>query len=77
MDSNDNLPRITVPVLDIYGTGSPPDLNCAAGRKKLPETMRRYTVVQVAGAPHNFRGYEAQLLASVADWVRTLSAVEE
>lgn len=77
MDSNDNLPRITVPVLDIYGTGSPPDLNCAAGRKKLPEAMRRYTVVQVAGAPHNFRGYEAQLSASVADWVRTLSAVEE
>ena len=75
MDSNDNLPRVKVPVLDIFGSGSPADLGCAAGRKKLAETMERYTVVQVAGAPHNFRGYEAQLSASVADWVRALSAV--
>ena len=77
MDSNDNLRRVTVPVLDIYGTGSRPDLNCAAGRKKLPETMRRYTVVQVAGAPHNFRGYETQLTPLVADWLRALNAVEK
>jgi pimeloyl-ACP methyl ester carboxylesterase len=77
MDSNDNLRRVTLPVLDIYGTGSPPDLNCAAGRKKLPETMQRYTVVQVAGAPHNFRGYETQLTPLVADWLRALNAVEK
>ncbi len=75
MDSNDNLPRVKVPVLDIYGTGSPADLGCASGRKKLAETMERYTVVQVAGAPHNFRGHEAQLSAFVADWVRALSVV--
>lgn len=70
MESNENLTRITVPVLDIYGTGSPPDVSCAAGRKTLPEKMQRYTVVQVSGAPHNFRGYEAQLTTAVADWVR-------
>lgn len=75
MDSNDNLTRVRVPVLDIYGTGSPPDLSCAAGRKKLVETMDSYKTVQVAGAPHNFRGHEAQLAASVADWVRGLSVV--
>lgn len=75
MDSNDNLTRVKVPVLDIYGTGSSSDVSCAVGRNNLAETMERYTVVQVAGAPHNFNGHEAQLSASVADWVRALSVV--
>lgn len=70
MDSNDNLKRVTVPVLDIYGTGSPNDVRCAAGRKNLAETTERYKVVQVAGAPHNFSGYEPELSARVAEWVR-------
>jgi len=77
MDSNDNLTRVKVPVLDIYGTGLPNDVSCAAGRKNLAETMDRYKVVQVAGAPHNFRGYEAQLSTQVAEWVRGLSATEK
>ena len=73
MDSNDNLTRVMVPVLDIYGSGSPTDLSCAAGRKDLAEMVEHYKVVQVAGAQHNFRGDEAQLSAFVADWVRGLS----
>ena len=77
MDSNDNLTRVKVPVLDIYGTGSPNDVSCAAGRKNLAEMIDRYKVVQVAGAPHNFRGYEAQLSTQVAEWVRGLSATEK
>ena len=75
MDSNDNLKRVKVPVLDIYGTGSSSDVSCAVGRKNMAETMERYKVMQVAAAPHNFRGYEAQLSASEADWVRALSVV--
>ncbi len=70
MDSNDNLTRVEVPVLDIYGTGSPNDVSCAAGRKNLAAVTDRYKMVQVAGAPHNFRGYEPQLSARVAEWMR-------
>lgn len=70
MDSNDNLTRVEVPVLDIYGTGSPNDVSCAAGRKDMAAMMDRYKTAQVAGAPHNFRGYESQLSARVAEWVR-------
>jgi pimeloyl-ACP methyl ester carboxylesterase len=73
MNSNDNLTRVKLPVLDIYGTGTASDVSCAAGRKNLAETMDRYKLVQVTDAPHNFRGYEAQLSASVAEWVRGLS----
>lgn len=74
MDSNDNLTQVKLPVLDIYGSGSPPDVSCAAGRKGLAETGNRYKQVQVTGAPHNFRGYETQLTRPVAAWLQELSA---
>lgn len=70
MDSNDNLTRVEVPVLDIYGTGSPNDVSCAAGRQSLAAVADWFKTAQVAGAPHNFRGYEPQLSARVAEWVR-------
>lgn len=77
MDSNVNLTRITVPVLDIYGTGSAPDVRCAADRKALPAVVKGYTVVQIPGAPHNFRGYEDQLSTSVANWVRAMGGAKQ
>jgi pimeloyl-ACP methyl ester carboxylesterase len=72
MDSNSNLVKINLPVLDIYGTGSDFDVTCAAERGVLAEMQDKYKVVRVEGAPHNFRGYESNLTDHAKGWLKQI-----
>jgi len=72
MDSNSNLVKVNLPVLDIYGTGSDFDVACAAERAALSEMLDKYKMVQVDGAPHNFRGYEGKLTDYAKDWLKQI-----
>lgn len=70
MDSNSNLVKVNLPVLDIYGTGSDFDVACASERSALAEMSDTYKMVRVEGAPHNFRSYENKLTDHAKDWLK-------
>ncbi len=68
LDTNQNVRRVRVPVLDVYADRSPKDLNSAENRKSLVSDT--YRQVCIEGAGHGFRGHEAALAASVIAWLK-------
>ena len=68
LDSNANLRRIALPVLDIYGDGGDgKDLSYAKARSDM--ISDRYTQVLIAGANHTFDGDEEAMVKAVIDWL--------
>jgi pimeloyl-ACP methyl ester carboxylesterase len=67
LNANQNLQKIKVPVIDIYAdTG--PDAKAADFRKRF--VSNRYTQVVMAGAKHDFNGYESQFTGAVISWLK-------
>jgi pimeloyl-ACP methyl ester carboxylesterase len=73
LNANQNLQKIKVPVIDIYAD-SGPDAKAAEFRKRFVST--RYTQVVMAGAKHDFQGYESQLTAAVIAWLKQQESVK-
>lgn len=68
LDTNHNVRRLRVPVIDVYADRSPKDLSSAENRKSL--VSETYRQVRIEGADHSFRGYEASLAANVIAWLK-------
>ena len=68
LDSNANLRRVTLPVVDIYGDGGDGiDLKHATTRSDM--VSNRYKQVFIQGANHTFDDHEEDMLKAVIDWL--------
>ena len=67
LNTNLNLKKIKVPVIDIYAD-SGPDAKSAEFRK--PFVSDRYTQIVISGAKHDYRGYESQFTTAVISWLK-------
>jgi predicted alpha/beta-hydrolase family hydrolase len=67
LNANQNLRKVKVPVIDIYAD-SGPDSKAAEFRKRF--VSKQYTQVGIAGAKHDFQGYESQFTTAVISWLK-------
>jgi len=67
LNANLNLQKVKVPIIDIYAD-SGPDAKAAEFRKRF--VSNRYTQVVMAGAKHDFQGYESQFTEAVISWLK-------
>jgi len=70
LDSNSNLRRIKMPVIDIYGDGgNGKDANHASTRSDM--VSKRYKQVLIKGARHKFgkSKYRKLMVKAVIDWL--------
>lgn len=67
LNTNQNLKKITAPVIDIYADSGPDAKN---GELRKPFVSERYKQVVIAGARHDYRGYDDQIATAVVDWLR-------
>ncbi|MEW9897671.1 alpha/beta fold hydrolase [Chitinivorax sp. PXF-14] len=67
LNSNMNLPRIKLPVIDVYAENDK-DAQFAANRRWL--VSERYVQVPIAGARHDYKGHEDEVVRAVLDWLR-------
>jgi pimeloyl-ACP methyl ester carboxylesterase len=68
VDSNANLHRVTIPVLDIYGDGGDKiDQKHAKARSRM--VSKRYRQVLIPGANHTYDGYDNDVVKAVVDWL--------
>lgn len=67
LNANQNLKKIKVPIIDIYADIGP-DGKAAEFRKRF--VSNRYTQVVMAGAKHDFDGYESQFTEAVISWLK-------
>ena len=76
LNSANSLPKILVPVLDVYGEGDPLSAETAAARKAAYESGMGKSFIQVRvgnNAPHAFDGSEAEMGAAVRDWLKKIA----
>lgn len=71
MDSLAQLPRLGVPMLDLYGGQDLPEVLSSAEQRASQARKGGfdYTQRQVVAADHFFDGEEAELLAAVREWL--------
>ena len=68
LDSNANLHRVTLPVVDVYGDGGDGvDQQQAAARSDM--ISGHYKQILIPGANHTFDGHESEMLKAVIDWL--------
>ena len=75
MKNSESLKHITLPVLDIYGSGDLESvLKPSAQRKAAAKQAgnENYTVIVVEGADHFFKGEEKELIENTAKWLEKL-----
>ncbi len=63
-----NLKKVDLPVLDIWGGKNGKDSRAASERSGLVSAT--YTQVKISGANHKFEGREAELLNAVKKWLK-------
>ena len=73
LNTNLNLKKIKLPVIDIYAD-SGPDAKSAEFRK--PYVSERYTQVIISGAKHDYRGYDNQVAKAVIAWLRQRESIK-
>jgi len=64
-----NLDRVTLPVLDIWGGKNRKDARAAAERRGMVSDT--YTQIEIPAANHKFQGREDELVDAVADWLKS------
>jgi pimeloyl-ACP methyl ester carboxylesterase len=71
MDSLARLPRVRLPVLDLYGSEDLPEVLASAGQRAQQGAAAGadYSQVVVDGADHFFDGEEGELLDAVNAWL--------
>jgi len=76
LNSANSLPKIRVPVLDVYGEGDPLSADSAVARKAAYESGegKSFTQVKVGNkAPHAFDGSEPDMEAAVLAWMKQIA----
>jgi predicted alpha/beta-hydrolase family hydrolase len=72
LDSNRNLHKITIPVIDVFGDAednkNPADSDHAKERADL--VSERYLQVLVPGATHTFDGKAKEMLSVIVNWLK-------
>jgi len=69
LDSNANLRKINIPVLDIYGDGgNAKDARHADARSDM--ISKTYTQILISGANHKFTQHEQELVNAVVSWLK-------
>lgn len=71
VNTNLNLRKVRVPVLDVWGSNEG-DARAASFRR--PMVSPRFTQVEIAGAPHSYRGHEREVEAAVVGWLKKQEA---
>jgi predicted alpha/beta-hydrolase family hydrolase len=66
LNTNINLRKIRIPVLDIYAENDR-DAQFAENRKAM--VSDRFVQVPIAGAKHDYRGYDQQVAQAVTTWL--------
>ena len=69
MDTLAQLPKLDLPVLDLYGSEDLPEVLASAAQRREAATSGDYTQQTVDGADHFFDGEETQLLEAVTGWL--------
>ncbi len=69
MNSLKTLPKIRVPILDLYGSNDLPDVLENIRAKQQAVKRANIEQIEVEGANHFFDDYEDQLVNSVNDWL--------
>lgn len=71
MDTLAQLPRIRLPMLDLYGSKDLPEVLASAPQRELQarKAGSDYTQQEIAGADHFFEGEESELLDAVRGWL--------
>ncbi|MFO7604478.1 MAG: alpha/beta fold hydrolase [Gammaproteobacteria bacterium] len=75
LDNVAALLRMKVPVLDVYGSQTVPEILQSVDRRAFAvyQTGNDHSrQIEISGANHFFQGYEAELLQSVASWITML-----
>jgi dienelactone hydrolase len=67
LNTNLNLRKVKIPVLDVYAENDQ-DAKFAQNRKSF--VSERFKQVPIAGAKHDYRGYEKQIDDAVIPWLR-------
>jgi predicted esterase len=73
LNTNFNLKKIKLPVIDIYAD-SGPDAKSAEFRKSF--VSNRYTQVIISGAKHDYRGYDDQVAKAVIAWLKQQESIK-
>jgi pimeloyl-ACP methyl ester carboxylesterase len=68
LDGKQNLERVSVPVLDIWGGGDSKDYDAAKEREELVSAT--YTQVEISGANHKFDGDDDEFVTAVVSWLK-------
>ena len=63
-----NVKKLELPILDIWGGANEKDADSASQRKRLQSD--RYRQVVIPGANHKFDGYETELVTAVTGWLQ-------
>lgn len=66
LNTNINLRKIKVPVLDIYAEN---DRDAQFAENRKPMLSDRFTQVPIPGAKHDYRGYDKQIDQAVIAWL--------
>jgi pimeloyl-ACP methyl ester carboxylesterase len=71
LNTNINLRKVKVPIIDVYAE-SDRDAQFAENRKPL--LSERFVQVPIAGAKHDYRGYDNQVKQAVIGWLKKQEA---
>jgi dienelactone hydrolase len=71
LNTNINLRKVKVPIIDVYAE-SDRDAQFAENRKPL--LSERFVQVPIAGAKHDYRGYDNQVTQAVIGWLKKQEA---
>jgi len=73
LNSAESLKKITIPVLDIYGSDDLDGvLRTSEVRRKAASHNKAYKQVISEGADHFYEGYEQELISSINGWLESL-----
>jgi pimeloyl-ACP methyl ester carboxylesterase len=65
---DDNLEKVTIPVLDIWGNEDIDDVESAAHREKF--LSKTYSQIAIANASHKFKGGKNEFLSATIKWLQ-------
>jgi pimeloyl-ACP methyl ester carboxylesterase len=75
LDCRQNLRKVRIPVLDIWGGDSWKDNDSALERKGM--ISDRYRQLKIAGGDHRFKRKQGEFVSAVVDWLTSQRAVAE
>lgn len=71
LSCKENLQRVDIPVLDIWGADNDKDSDAAIERR--PFVSARYQQKEIPGANHRFDGHEKEFVSVVISWLKAIN----